>query len=374
VDDNYAGENATVPTPPEVFLARRAAAYQAYYEHMPLRRSSVPAGPDMQMYRTVPFGRLATFQVLDGRQYRSDQACGAAQSTPCPESLDPKRTMLGAAQERWLLDRLGSSKDTWNVLAQQTIMSRADRDPGPELLTSMDNWNGYSPARQRLFDGVAERGVDNLVVLTGDAHCSVAAELRRQYDDPDSATIGAEFVGTSVSSGGNGADVDGRGADFLASNPHMRFYNARRGYVECTVKPELWRSDYRAVPLTESVPQLNDACLLVCMIETVEGLNNVEAIAAVDGVDVLHVGSNDLLVNMGKPGKFDDPAIVAAQDRVIKAAKAHGKFAGVGGNRNVERQAEAVRRGAQFVTTQTDIGFLAAAAGEWTRGIRKALG
>ena len=110
------------------------------------------------------------------------------------------------------------------------------------------------------------------------------------------------------------------------------------------------------------------------MIETVEGLNNVEEIAAVDGVDVLHVGSNDLLVNMGKPGKFDDPAIVAAQDRVIKAAMAHGKFAGVGGSRDVERQAAAVRRGAQFVTTQTDIGFLAAAAGEWTRGIRKALG
>jgi 2-keto-3-deoxy-L-rhamnonate aldolase RhmA len=132
--------------------------------------------------------------------------------------------------------------------------------------------------------------------------------------------------------------------------------------------------DYRAVPLTESVPQLNDACLLVCMIETVEGLNNVEAIAAVDGVDVLHVGSNDLLVNMGKPGKFDDPAIVAAQDRVIEAAKAHGKFAGIGGNRNVGRQVAAVRRGAQFVTTQTDIAFLAAAAGEWTQGVRKGIG
>ena len=99
-----------------------------------------------------------------------------------------------------------------------------------------------------------------------------------------------------------------------------------------------------------------------------------EAIAAVDGVDVLHVGSNDLLVNMGKPGKFDDPAIVAAQDRVIEAAKAHGKFAGIGGNRDVERQVAAVRRGAQFVTTQTDIGFLAAAAREWTQGVRKALG
>ena len=132
--------------------------------------------------------------------------------------------------------------------------------------------------------------------------------------------------------------------------------------------------DYRTVALTESVPQLNDACLLVCMIETTEGLDNVEEIAAVEGVDVLHVGSNDLLVNMGKPGKFDDPAIIAAQDRVIKAAKARGKFAGIGGNRDVARQAAAIRRGAQFVTTQTDIALLTAAAQAWTQGVRRALG
>jgi 2-keto-3-deoxy-L-rhamnonate aldolase RhmA len=131
--------------------------------------------------------------------------------------------------------------------------------------------------------------------------------------------------------------------------------------------------DYRSLPLTESVPQLNDACLLVCMIETMEGLDNVEEIAAVDGVDVLHVGSNDLLVNMGKPGKFDDPAIIAAQDRAIMAAKARGKFAGIGGNRDVARQAAAIRRGAQFVTTQTDIALLTTAAREWTEGVRKAL-
>ena len=131
--------------------------------------------------------------------------------------------------------------------------------------------------------------------------------------------------------------------------------------------------DYRAVPLTQSVPALNDAALVVCMIETVEGLNNVEAIAAVEGVDVIHVGSNDLLVNMGKPGQFDDPEIVAAQERAIAAAKAHGKFAGIGGNRNVERQAAAVRKGCLYVTTQTDIGFLAAAAGAWTKGVRDAL-
>jgi 2-keto-3-deoxy-L-rhamnonate aldolase RhmA len=109
------------------------------------------------------------------------------------------------------------------------------------------------------------------------------------------------------------------------------------------------------------------------MIETVEGLQNVEAIAAVDGVDVVHVGSNDLLVAMGKAGQFDDPDIIAAQDRVIAAAKKYGKFAGCGGNRDVARQVEAIRRGAQFVTTQTDIGFLMASANAWTKGVREAL-
>jgi staphyloferrin B biosynthesis citrate synthase len=132
--------------------------------------------------------------------------------------------------------------------------------------------------------------------------------------------------------------------------------------------------DFRSVPLSESVPQLNEHCLLVCMIETVEGLNNVEKIAAIKGVDVIHLGSNDLLANMGKPGKFDDPDIIAAQERVIKAARAAGIIAGCGGNRDVERQVKAIKRGALFVTTQTDVGFLAAAANQWTQGVRSALG
>jgi staphyloferrin B biosynthesis citrate synthase len=131
---------------------------------------------------------------------------------------------------------------------------------------------------------------------------------------------------------------------------------------------------YRSVPLKESVPQLNEVCLLVCMIESVEGLNNVEEIAAVPGVDVVHLGSNDLLADMGKPGQFDDPDIIAAQDRVVKAARANGIFAGCGGNRDVERQVKAIKRGAQFVTTQTDIGFLSAAANRWTHDVSKAVG
>jgi 2-keto-3-deoxy-L-rhamnonate aldolase RhmA len=157
--------------------------------------------------------------------------------------------------------------------------------------------------------------------------------------------------------------------------------DARRAVEACKFAPVGKRSvsagypvfDLRPVPLAESVPALNAATLVVCMIETVEGLGNVEAIAAVDGVDVIHLGSNDLLADMGKPGKFDDPYILAAQDRVIKAARDNGKFAGCGGNRDVERQLGAIRRGAQFVTTQTDVGFLAAAATQWTAGVRAGL-
>jgi staphyloferrin B biosynthesis citrate synthase len=132
--------------------------------------------------------------------------------------------------------------------------------------------------------------------------------------------------------------------------------------------------DYAAIPLTQAIPALNEATLLVVMIETMEGLENVEAIAAVPGVDVIHVGTNDLLVNMGKPGRFDDPEIVAAQERVNAACAANGKIAGCGGNRDVARQAAAVAKGVRFLTTQTDIAFLSAAARDWTTRLRAEIG
>lgn len=131
---------------------------------------------------------------------------------------------------------------------------------------------------------------------------------------------------------------------------------------------------YAPVPVGESTKMLNDTTLVVCMIETVEGLKNVDAIAAVNGVDVILVGSNDLLFSMGKPGKFGDPEHVAAVERIIAAARAHGKFAGLGGERDVARQVEFVRKGVTFVTTHTDIGFLMAEASRQTRALREALG
>jgi staphyloferrin B biosynthesis citrate synthase len=157
---------------------------------------------------------------------------------------------------------------------------------------------------------------------------------------------------------------------------------ARRAVELCKFPPIGRRSvganfpqfDLRSVPLTEAVPQLNASTLVVCMIETVEGVKNVEAIAKVDGVDVLHVGTNDLSVNMGKPGQLDDSQVTAALDLVIKTARANGKYGGMGGIRDVGKQAEAIRRGVQFLTTQSDIGFLAAAAQAWTHGVRGGAG
>lgn len=248
VDNNYADDVSQDNDPPREFLERRARAYQAYYEHMPLRLSSIPRGPDMQLYRRLTFGDLAEFSVLDTRQYRSDQACGDGRDAGCEERLDPSRSITGEEQERWLLDGLGRSGAGWNVLAQQVFLAQRDFDSGPEQLFGMDSWDGYKASRDRILGGIVERGVRNPVVLTGDVHQNYAADLKANFDDPDSATIGSEFVGTSISSGGNGSDTSAAGREQLEENPHIKFYNRQRGYVRCTLTPKEWRSDYRVVP------------------------------------------------------------------------------------------------------------------------------
>jgi len=156
---------------------------------------------------------------------------------------------------------------------------------------------------------------------------------------------------------------------------------ARRAVDACKFAPIGKRSvaggyphfDCAAVPLAHATRALNEATLVVCMIETQEGLRNVAEIAAVEGVDVVHVGCNDLLAAMGKPGAFGDPQIVAAVENVIAAARQHGKFPGLGGERDLARQLDFIRKGVRFVTTQTDLGFLLAEASRRTAEIRKAL-
>ncbi|MFO0945181.1 MAG: alkaline phosphatase D family protein [Planctomycetota bacterium] len=229
------------------FLARRMNAYQAYYEHMPLRHGSIPTGPDMQLYRRIQFGSLAEFNVLDTRQYRSDQPNGDGLSPLTGDAIDPKTTMLGKKQEGWLFRGLLQSRSKWNVLAQQVMMARVDFKEGEEKAFSMDQWSGYDVARTRLLDFLATRRVPNPVVLTGDIHSNWCNDLLVNFDDREGTPVAAEFVGTSISSGGDGGKARVNLDRLLAENPFVKFANAQRGYVQCTVTPKEWRSDYRIV-------------------------------------------------------------------------------------------------------------------------------
>jgi alkaline phosphatase D len=247
VENNYAGEVSQENDPRAAFLERRAHAYQAYYEHMPLRRSSLPHGPNMLLYRAIRYGDLAAFNVLDTRQYRTDQPCGDGTKPYCPEALDPKGTIMGDVQEQWLLKNLTNSKARWNVLAQQVMMARWDSGPGPEQRFSMDKWSGYPTARDRFLKQMHERKPSNPIVLTGDIHTNWAADLKFDYDDAKSPIVGAEYVGTSISSSGDGMDMRPDVEKQMAENPHVKFFNGQRGYLRCEVTPNLWKTDYRIV-------------------------------------------------------------------------------------------------------------------------------
>ena len=248
VDNNWAAEIDQDDTPREVFLLRRASAFQAYYEHMPLRLSSIPHSNQMLMYRRFKVGALAEVNVLDTRQYRSNQPCGDGLSSNCAEALDPSRTMLGSEQEKWLFDGLSRSTATWNVHAQQVWMMRYDGSPDEsEVRQNMDSWDGTAVARQRLFDYWQQHQISNPIVLTGDVHTNWAAELKANFADENSATVGCEFTATSISSFGDGSDQRPTTPQILSQNPYIKFFNNRRGYVSMGVTAELWQTHYQTV-------------------------------------------------------------------------------------------------------------------------------
>jgi alkaline phosphatase D len=231
----------------EECCAQRGNAYKAYYEHMPLRVAQLPQGHNMPLYRRVPFGRLIDFYVLDTRQYRTDQPCGDGGKAPCEESYDPAATMLGEAQRTWLFDGLAKSSQTWNVLAQQVMMARVDFRPGDEVAYSMDQWPGYEADRRRVLKHLHDHKVKNPIVLTGDIHSNWANELLVDFDNLDGSPVAAEFVGTSISSSGDGQQERERQSQVLAENPFIKFANQERGYVSCEVTPKQWRTDFRTV-------------------------------------------------------------------------------------------------------------------------------
>ncbi|WP_210491833.1 alkaline phosphatase D family protein [Patulibacter sp. SYSU D01012] len=265
VENNYAGLISQVDTEPDqdpqVFAQRRAAAYQAYWEFMPLRRPQHPWGSGMQLYREVDLGDLAHFVVADTRQYRTDQPYGDKGPADGPEMTNPDATLPGIAQERWIVDRMTRSRARWNVLAQQVLMASHDTVKGDAKGYSTDQWDAYRASRQRVLTGIADGGTRNPVVLTGDIHQHYASDLLRDFADPSSPVIGSELCATSVTSGGDGSDA----REDLSENPWMKYNAKRRGYVRVTVDRERLRADFRTLSAvtTPDAPAVTDASFTI---------------------------------------------------------------------------------------------------------------
>lgn len=230
------------------FLIRRANAYQAYYEMMPLRTSSLPVGPNMTLYRKGSFGTLAEFFILDTRQYRSDQPNNDRKSPLNAAATNPRNTLLGETQRKWLFDSMSASKGTWNILAQQVMMALADRSSAKAPANySMDQWPGYAHERAALLKYVRDHKITNPVILTGDIHSNWANELRIDDFKQEQAIIATEFVTTSLSSGGNGSPTIKGLDEYLGRNPCTKFHNRERGYIMCDVTPKAYTADYKVI-------------------------------------------------------------------------------------------------------------------------------
>jgi alkaline phosphatase D len=245
VDNDYAGDRDEHGTPPEIFLLRRAAAYQAYYETMPVRAALIPKGASLRLYRRLRFGNLIDLSVLDTRQYRSDQVCESTTSG-CADARDPARSILGAEQEQWLFENLASARATWTVIGQQVPTYVRDAAVNPTG-TQMDKWDGYVTSRQRLYQRLHDAKTPNPIVLSGDVHTHWGADLKMDFANPKSATVAVEFTNTSITSGGDGRDMAADWDRIRANNPQILYHSARRGYIACTATPVSMRADFKIV-------------------------------------------------------------------------------------------------------------------------------
>lgn len=241
VFNNWKGTNDTT----EADLQRRADAFQAMYENLPLRAGQRPDGPDIQIYRKLQYGALADFTLLDSHTFRSMKTLD--------QRLDPISTNLGHAQRDWLVSGFSSSQAQWQIIGNQQAMIEMDQDPDPAVDKFSGSWDYYAYERNLILQEAREREVGNLVVITGDKHCNYVGDLLTDYEHPDTAeVVGSEFIGTSISSNGDGAPSSPVGERLLQSNPHLKYYNFQRGYSRVTVRPDSLTNEFRVVPTVSS--------------------------------------------------------------------------------------------------------------------------
>jgi alkaline phosphatase D len=260
VEDNYAGLNpgelgkAREPDSVADFPAKRAAAYRAWWENMPVRAKPPGADGSMHIYRSFRFGDLVTMPVADDRQYRTPEATeGQGPVEPpgggplLPAALDREATILGREQERWLQRTLDRSGARWNVLAQQTQMAAVDHTPedGASSGYSADTWDGYVASRNRLLGHVEKAKVENFVTLGGDTHTSSVADLRADYQKDGSPVVGTEFTAPPVTSPETLAPQFVEGA---LRNPWIHLFDTtNKGYLRVEATRPRLRAAFRYV-------------------------------------------------------------------------------------------------------------------------------
>jgi alkaline phosphatase D len=240
IENNWVGNiSQDKAVPPEVFALRRQAAMQAWYEHMPVRKALIPRGLETIANRRFAYGSLAALNVLDTRSFRTDQPCNDWFRPICPGVTAPDAQVLGAAQEEWLGENLGQRDAVWNCVAQQIVAMPIDyRAAGTaEPTFNMDSWAGYAAPRERLLRQLGRAG--NAVVLTGDIHQHIAGLLDDGY-----RAVAAEFVTSSIASGGDGQDQLPRTVERLANNPMVKFVNDQRGYSVHEVTADAWQAHF----------------------------------------------------------------------------------------------------------------------------------
>ena len=247
IDNNWVADLDQDGTPAAYFQLRQQMAMQAYYENMPLRASSLPIGPRMQLYRQARYGDLLDLNLLDTRQYRSDQPCDDRWGVECADTNNREAQVLGAQQESWLFERLAQTQSRWQVLAQQVMVMDLDRRSGPERTENLDSWAGYRTPRARMLSQIEQLGLDSVVVLTGDEHQNYAGELHIDGQRPGAKPIATEFVATSITSGGDGEDQRSSTRRIQAENECLKWHNSQRGFVMCDVTRDQWTTEFKTV-------------------------------------------------------------------------------------------------------------------------------
>lgn len=251
VENDYAGDTLQTGARGEEVRARKAAAYRAFYEHLPVRLAP-PTGPDVRLHRAVTFGDLARLSVLDERQYADPPPCrdrpGEAilDMGDCADrTSDADRRLLGREQEKWFARVTAPDDVAWNLVGNPVLLAGIDAATRPgRARYYLETWDGYPAARRRFLEQLST--IRNPVVLTGDYHAGFVNDVHLDPEDHDTPVVATELLSPPISSALFADDVRPR-------NPHIRYMVAGHGYSVVTVEPGRVTTQYKILDNVQDV-------------------------------------------------------------------------------------------------------------------------